>query len=61
MSTLETEARESTGPPTPSTDTRRPGRRGPSRSQGRLAAILLLPAVLAVFGIVIYPVLRTLF
>ncbi|CAM5571376.1 Sugar ABC transporter permease OS=Streptomyces alboniger OX=132473 GN=CP975_28465 PE=3 SV=1 [Streptomyces alboniger] len=31
----------------------------PDRGQGRLAALLLLPAALVVFGVVIYPVLRT--
>lgn len=38
-----------------------PGRRtGFSGGQGRFAAVLLLPAALVVFGIVLYPVLRTL-
>lgn len=57
MSALETEAPEETGP-APPPNTRSPRRRG--GSQGRLAAILLLPAVLAVFGVVVYPVVRTL-
>jgi ABC-type sugar transport system permease subunit len=33
--------------------------RGGRRGQGRLAALLLLPAAAVVFGIIIYPVLRT--
>lgn len=33
--------------------------RGGHRGQGRLAALLLLPAAAVVFGIIIYPVLRT--
>ena len=40
----------------------RPARTGRRRSgrQGRLAFFLLLPAAIAVFGIVVYPVIRTL-
>jgi multiple sugar transport system permease protein/N,N'-diacetylchitobiose transport system permease protein len=39
-------------------DARRPVRRRRSR-QGRLAAVLLLPAAVVVFGVVLYPVVRT--
>ena len=39
-------------------DARRPVRRRRGR-QGRLAAVLLLPAAVVVFGVVLYPVVRT--
>lgn len=62
MSALETRAPRDAGTPERRPRGDRPrGRNRRPRGQGRLAAVLLLPAVLAVFGIVIYPVLRTLF
>jgi multiple sugar transport system permease protein len=34
-------------------------RRAPGRSQGRFAALLLLPSAIIVFGIILYPIIRT--
>lgn len=37
----------------------RPKRRAPGRSQGRMALLLLLPSAVIVFGIILYPIIRT--
>lgn len=58
VATAEDTRRTGTATP-PGTDGRKPRRRGLER-QGRLAFWLLLPAFLAVFGVIVYPMFRTL-
>ncbi|MHA6764140.1 carbohydrate ABC transporter permease [Streptacidiphilus sp. PAMC 29251] len=47
------------GPEPHSTQRRKQKQRRKPSSQGRLALLLLLPATVVVFGIIVYPVLRT--
>jgi multiple sugar transport system permease protein/N,N'-diacetylchitobiose transport system permease protein len=58
VATAEDTHRTGTATP-PGTGGRKPRRRGLER-QGRLAFWLLLPAFLAVFGVIVYPMFRTL-
>lgn len=58
VATAEETRRTGTATP-PSAGRRKPRRRGLER-QGRLAFWLLLPAFLAVFGVIVYPMFRTL-
>jgi ABC-type sugar transport system permease subunit len=59
VATAERTRRTGTGTLPPGTGGAKPRRRGLER-QGRLAFWLLLPAFLAVFGVIVYPMFRTL-